>query len=123
MENEAAQLRQRNLKANTAELARLQRRRKLVRRRESRLKIQDEAEKEATQLRQRNLKANQEMDQLMKQKTQMKLEEEKRMAEDVTKLQLMTEALELQRLEHELKLNESLTQLRDDENIENEGTF
>lgn len=59
----------------------------------------------------------------MKQKTQMKLEEEKRIAEDARKLQLMTEAIELQQLEHELKLNESCTKLRDNENKENEGTF
>ena len=67
-----------------------------MRRRESRLKIQEEAEKEAAQLRQRNLKAKQEMDQLMKQKTQMKLEEGKRLAGDARKLQLMAQAVELQ---------------------------
>ena len=98
-----------------------------MRRRESRLKIQEEAEKEAAQLRQRNLKAKQEMDQLMKQKTQMKLEDGKRLAEDARKLQLMAQAVELQLqlLKHELKLNTStsLTQLRNNDNKEIEATF
>jgi len=87
------------------------------------LKIQEEMENEAAQLRQRNLKAKQEMYQLMKKKTPLKLEEGKRLAEDARKLQLMAQAVELQSLKHELKLNTSLTQLRNNDNKENEATF
>ena len=77
------------------------------------MKIQEEVEN------QQNLKAKEKMDQLVKQKTQIELEEEKRMPEDARKIQLMENGAELQLLEHK-----SIIQLRDSsENKENEGTF
>jgi len=111
-----------NEQISEAEQARLSRRRKLVRRRESRLKIQKAAEKESALIRERNVKTKQEMDQLIQRQTRVKLEEERERTERARKLKLLKRSAELKRWEDELALV-GLTQQKDDENKENENKF
>ena len=108
-----------NDQKSSAELAQMERRRKLVRRRESRLQEQNKAEREAAFLIEQNERAKQEFERLLQKQRHKEAEDERENANHARKMRLEKKAKELQRLETELRLSKRLTQLRNDGDKEN----
>ena len=104
-----------------ADLAHLEWNKKLLVRRESRLKTKEKVELEAAIVRERNARIEQERTRIVQQQARLVLEEQTRNAKNATRLRLSKESAELKRLEE--KLNIPLTIPRGDENKENDSNF
>ena len=106
-----------------AELAHLEWNKKLLERRELRLKAKDQAEKEAALIRERDMRIEREREKLVEQQTRMNLEEQKRNAKNARTLLLLKESEELKRLEEKLNSPHEMTVPRGYENKENRSNF
>ena len=108
---------------SNAEVARLERRRELIRRRELRLKTREEEEREAAlKLEQQKLEEQQRQLQQQRQE-RLNLEELMKKEENAKKMMLLRKTAELKRLEDDLKRNSRLRLPRLDEDKENNSIF
>ena len=108
---------------SNAEVARLERRRELIRRRELRLKTREEEEREAA-LKMEQKKLEEQQRQLQQQRqARLNLEELMKKEENARKMMLLRKTAELKRLEDDLKRNNRLRLPRLDENKENNSIF
>jgi hypothetical protein len=108
---------------SNAEVARLERRRELIRRRELRLKTREEEEREAA-LKNEQKKLEEQQRQLQQQRqARLNLEEFMKKEESARRMMLLRKTAELKRLEDDLKRNNRLRLPRLDENKENNSIF
>ncbi len=106
-----------------AELARLERRRELIRRRELRLKTKEEEARRAAMLREKLKDAEQQRQKEQQREARLCLEKLMKKEENAKKVRLLKEMAELKRMEDDLKRNCRPKLPRLDEDKENNANF